>query len=166
MSDDAHGAGRGGLKQRGVECSVAIGTALFALIVIVGAIQAGIGWGVEGPRAGFFPFYVGSAILIASVVNFVRALAQPDRSFASWWQLGKVFSVVVPTAVYVAVIPWIGLYFASMLLIAFFMKRLGDYPWHLIGGIAAGVPLITFVVFERWFLVPLPKGPIEAWLGF
>jgi hypothetical protein len=28
------------------------------------------------------------------------------------------------------------------------------------------VPLITFVVFEQWFLVPLPKGPIEAWLGF
>jgi len=29
-----------------------------------------------------------------------------------------------------------------------------------------GVPLVTFVVFERWFLVPMPKGPLEAWLGF
>ena len=27
-------------------------------------------------------------------------------------------------------------------------------------------PLATFVVFERWFLVPMPKGPLEAWLGF
>ena len=24
----------------------------------------------------------------------------------------------------------------------------------------------TFVIFEKWFLVPLPKGPIEALLGF
>jgi putative tricarboxylic transport membrane protein len=32
--------------------------------------------------------------------------------------------------------------------------------------VAIGVPLAFFVVFERWFLVPLPKGPIEAALGF
>ena len=24
----------------------------------------------------------------------------------------------------------------------------------------------VFAVFERWFMVPLPKGPIEQWLGF
>jgi hypothetical protein len=23
-----------------------------------------------------------------------------------------------------------------------------------------------FFMFERWFLVPLPKGPLEAWLGY
>jgi hypothetical protein len=28
------------------------------------------------------------------------------------------------------------------------------------------VPLTLFMMFERWFLVPLPKGPLEAWLGF
>jgi hypothetical protein len=28
------------------------------------------------------------------------------------------------------------------------------------------VPLVLFMMFERWFLVPLPKGPLEAWLGF
>ena len=26
--------------------------------------------------------------------------------------------------------------------------------------------VVTFVIFERWFLVPLPKGPLEAWLGY
>jgi putative tricarboxylic transport membrane protein len=46
------------------------------------------------------------------------------------------------------------------------MKRLGNYGWHLIAVIALGVPLITFLVFEKWFLVPLPKGPLEAWLGY
>jgi hypothetical protein len=46
------------------------------------------------------------------------------------------------------------------------MKRLGNYGWHKIAPIAIGLPLVVFVVFERWFLVPLPKGPVEAWLGF
>jgi putative tricarboxylic transport membrane protein len=29
-----------------------------------------------------------------------------------------------------------------------------------------GVPVVTFLIFEKWFLVPLPKGPIEEYLGF
>ena len=34
----------------------------------------------------------------------------------------------------------------------------------VVGGVL--VPLVLFVVFEIWFLVPLPKGPVEALLGF
>jgi putative tricarboxylic transport membrane protein len=26
--------------------------------------------------------------------------------------------------------------------------------------------VVTFIIFERWFLVPMPKGPLEMWLGF
>jgi hypothetical protein len=167
MSDNVHGPFGSGPRQRVVELGVAIATATFALIVIIGSIQAGIGWGVEGPKAGFFPFYVGLAILIASVVNAVQSRAEPaEDRFAEWGQLRQVLSVVLPTTVYVIIIPWIGIYFSSVLLIAFFMRRLGNYGWHYISPIAAGVPLLAFVVFERWFLVPLPKGPIEAWLGY
>jgi hypothetical protein len=165
MSDRSDRAS--GPSQRGMESGVAIAMAIFAGIVIYGSIQAGISWGVEGPRAGFFPFYVGVAILISSVVNFLQSRGESaEDRFADWGQLRQVLSVVVPTAVYVVIIPWIGIYFSSALLIGFFMKRLGDYGWHLIAPIAVGIPLLTFVVFERWFLVPLPKGPVEAWLGF
>jgi hypothetical protein len=77
-----------------------------------------------------------------------------------------VISILVPTAFYVALIPWIGIYVASALLIAVFMKWLGDYGWGMVAAVSIGVPLVTFVIFERWFLVPLPKGPIEEYLGF
>ena len=141
---------------------------VFALIVIGGALQVGIGWGTEGPKAGFVPFYVGLLILGSSVVNFGTLLAERSdhRLFAEWGQLGKVMSVLVPTAIYVALVPWIGIYTASTLLIALFMRWLGSYGWGLVAAIALGVPLVIFVVFEKWFLLPLPKGPIEALLGF
>jgi hypothetical protein len=32
--------------------------------------------------------------------------------------------------------------------------------------VSAAVPTLTFLMFEMWFLVPLPKGPIENMLGF
>jgi hypothetical protein len=80
--------------------------------------------------------------------------------------LRQVASVVAPTAIYVALIPWLGIYVSSILLIAVFMRWLGQYRWPAVLATAIGMPLLTFIVFERWFLVPLPKGPIEELLGF
>ena len=157
-----------GPTQRSVEIGVAVSMAIFALIVIAGSVQAGIGWGSEGPKAGFFPFYIGLTILGSSIINFATVLAErPDRQlFAEWGQLRKVLSMLVPTTIYVALVPWLGINVASALLIAVFMRWLGGYGWRMLVAIAVGVPVATFVIFEKWFLVPLPKGPIEALLGF
>ena len=157
-----------GPTQRSVELGVTLAMALFALIVIAGSMQVGIGWGAEGPQAGFVPFYVGLLILGSSVINFGAAVSERSdgRQFAEWGQLGKVMAMLVPTATYVALVPWIGIYAASALLIAVFMRWLGHYGWSMVAAISLGVPLATFLIFERWFLLPLPKGPIEAYLGF
>jgi putative tricarboxylic transport membrane protein len=166
MTDNRHGAS--GPTQRSVEIGVAVFIAVFGLIVIAGSLQVGIGWGAEGPKAGFFPFYVGLLILLSSVVNFARIGRNGGgpRLFADWGQLGKVMSILVPTAIYVALIPWIGIYVASIILIAVFMRWLGRYDWGMVGAVSLGVPVAVFLIFERWFLLALPKGPIEAYLGF
>jgi len=166
MSKASEGTDRGPF-QRQVEFGVAIATALFGVVVMLGSIQVGIGWGVEGPQAGFFPFYVGLAIVLSSAVNFVRVFVETPRDwlFAQWSQLRSVMSVVIPLAVYVLSLPYLGIYFTSMVLIGGFMKWLGRYSWLITLAIAIGVPVLVYFTFEKWFLVPLPKGPIEDWLG-
>jgi hypothetical protein len=74
-------------------------------------------------------------------------------------------SVVIPTTIYVLVIPYTGMYLASFVLIAGFMIWLGRYSALFSLGIAVAVVVGIYLTFERWFLVPLPKGPIEMWLG-
>jgi hypothetical protein len=74
-------------------------------------------------------------------------------------------SVVIPTAIYVGVMPFTGLYLASIVFIGWFMRWLGKYSWLTVTAVAFGMPIVTYFIFERWFLVPLPKGPIEEWLG-
>src|SRR6478736_2568915 len=167
MAENSHWADARGPMHRSVEIGVAVVMAVFALVVIAGSIQAGIGWGAEGPKAGFFPFYVGLMILASSIINFGAVMSdrRNDQLFAEWGQLGKVMSMLAPTAIYVALVPWIGIYIASALLITVFMRWLGQYGWGMIGAVAVGVPVVTFVIFEKWFLVPLPKGPIEELLG-
>jgi putative tricarboxylic transport membrane protein len=157
-----------GPSQRTIEIGVAAGMLVFAALVIYGSLQAGINWGAEGPRAGFFPFYVALAIVIASAINLYRIATDGGASrrlFAEWGQLRQVLSVIVPTTAYVLLIPWIGLYVASLILIAVFMRWLGKYRWPLVAAVACGVPLVAYVLFEKWFLVPLPKGPLEDFLG-
>ena len=116
--------------------------------------------GAEGPQAGFVPFYVGLLILGSSVVNLGAVLSEPSdkRIFAEWGQLGKVMSILVPTSIYVALIPWIGIYVASVILIAVFMRWLGRYNWSLVAAISLGVPLAVFLIFES----VLRKGHVQA----
>jgi putative tricarboxylic transport membrane protein len=162
MAEKSQHARLAGPSHTGVEIGVAALTTLFGAIVIVGSLQVGIGWGLEGPKAGFFPFYLGVLIVIASAINFVQIMmARSDALFAEWGQLKQVLAVVVPTTIYVALIPYIGIYVASILLIAIFMKWLGRYGWSLAITVSVGVTVLNYVLFEKWFLVPLPKGPIE-----
>ena len=138
------------------------------VIIIYGALQVGIGWGAEGPKAGFFPFYLGVIIVLGTVVNLVHALRRPEAGelIAEWSQLKQVISVVIPTAIYVCAIPYTGIYVASAILIGAFMKYFGRYSWLVSIAIAILVPIAFFVMFEIWFLVPLPKGPLENYLGY
>jgi len=102
------------------------------------------------------------------MVNLFSAIMDlpHDKLFADWHQLGRVVSVIIPTAAFVTLIPYLGIYVSSALLIALFMKWLGKYGWGMVAAISIGVPVATFLVFEKWFLVPLPKGPVETMLGY
>lgn len=155
-----------GPRQRTVETGVALFVGALGLVTMVGSLQVGIGWAAEGPQSGFFPFWVGAAIVLTSAINVVRALAvPPTRLFAEWSQLAQVRRVVIPMALYVAAVPFLGIYVASALLIAGFMRWIGRYGWPLTLVVAIALPILIYMTFENWFLVPLPKGPLEDWLG-
>ena len=59
-----------------VEAGVTLLIALFGVIVIFGSVKAGINWGAEGPRAGFFPFYIGIFIVVVQRDQSVERAAR------------------------------------------------------------------------------------------
>ncbi len=155
--------------ERGPELGVAIVLVVFALGVIADSLRVGIGWADDGPRSGYFPFYIGVLLLGASGTTMLRTLLRwnsLDAEFAKRSELALVISVLIPIIVYVVAVSYLGIYIASALLIGYFMRRHGKFGWAFSIGISIAVPLVFFLVFERWFLVPLAKGPIEQLLGF
>jgi len=151
---------------------VAVAGLLLALggVVIADSLRIGVGWADDGPQSGYFPFYIGLLLVGSSGTVLVSQLLRWRRSgqtvFCSREQAGMVLAMLVPMVGYVACIQLLGIYVASALLIGYFMRRHGRYRWALTLPVSLGVPLLFFVVFERWFLVPLAKGPLEALLGF
>jgi putative tricarboxylic transport membrane protein len=148
----------------------------FALgaLVMWDSKRLGASWGSDGPEAGYFPFYIGAILCIAAIVNAVgamRALDSKGQSFVSVASLRMVFSVLLPTILYVLFIggvgpiPGLGIYVPSVIFIAAFMMWLGKYKWLMSLTVSVGVVIVFFLMFEIWFKVPLPKGPLEAALG-
>ena len=161
-------SGKPPLKERGPELVVAALLMVAAGLVIKDSLRVGIDWADDGPRSGYFPFYIGLLLLASSGTVFMSTLLKWRANaavFAEKEQLATVFAMLVPMTVYVLAMVWLGIYLPSALLIGYFMLRYGKFGWLHTTSVSVAVPFTFFIVFERWFLVPLPKGPIETWLG-
>ncbi|MFM7255790.1 MAG: tripartite tricarboxylate transporter TctB family protein [Betaproteobacteria bacterium] len=158
---------RSATNRRSMEMVVALLLLLLGSVVVFDSLRLGASWADDGPQAGYFPFHIGVILCATSLYTLAGALRmRSDVSFVSTRALRLVLTVLIPTVVYVAAIQWLGLYVSSSLFIAAFMWRLGRYRIPLVAAVSLGVSGALFAMFEIWFTLPLPKGPIEAALGF
>ena len=159
---------RAAFRLRTAEIGIACVFIALGALVIYDSVQQGARWVAEGPQPGYFPFYLGVIICLASAVTLVRGIllpAEKNKVFVQVGQLKLVLSVLLPSAVFVALVGWLGIYLSAVLFVALFMRWLGKYPWWKVITVSLGQSLAFFLIFEVWFLVPLPKGPLERLLG-
>ena len=131
-----------------------------------------------GPGPSYFPFWIAVILGFSSLVTLVTTVLRPGEgeTFVSVRSFGRVLAVLVPSFVYAMLIggvsvgpvtvPGIGIYVSSAIFICFFMLAIGRQGVLKSILVSIGVPLMLFFMFEKWFLVPLPKGPLETWLGY
>lgn len=144
---------------------------LLALAAILGYDnwRTGASWDSTGPEPGYFPFYLSIVLAGGSLYGLIVALIARHgaaETFVTRAQARRVMAVFVPTMLFCLVTQFLGLYVASFLLIAGFMR--------LVGKIALWKSLLTaflftaimFVTFDIAFDVIMPKGPLEAAFGY
>lgn len=157
--------GARGPSRRAVELAVSALLIGLAAAVLYDSYGRGAGWD-GGPQSGFFPARVGWIFLAGSVFLFVQAFREPPALFATWGQLAMVAKVFGPLAVFVVLVEPLGIYVSAAIFTLIFMPIVGGTRWYTVLLTAVLVPLACFVVFEIEFLVPLPKGPVEALFGY
>src|SRR5258706_510620 len=142
---------------RAADVTTAVVLFLLGAVVLVDAIRLGIGWGTDGPKSGFFPFWLAAGMKGARPVVAAPALrTAPGGTFVTREQLGPVIKVFVPALAMVIATHVIGLYVASAIYIGGYMRWIGRHSWIAVVLLSIGIPVVTFVVFEQWFLVPMP----------
>ncbi|CAG1003600.1 hypothetical protein BURK1_03053 [Burkholderiales bacterium] len=173
MDQEAQGgaaATRGGLSTRWVELIVALLICLGGAIVVFDSVRIGAKWASDGPESGYFPFLTGACLLLSGAwiagAVLVRWKRLASSVFVEWTALKPVLEMLLPTIAFVVAIKLIGIYVASAIFIGAFMVWKGRYRWPLTVSVSLCVPVAMFLLFEVWFLVPLPKGPLENMLGY
>src|SRR5262249_39899603 len=154
---------------RTVDIVVSLLLIAFAALMAYDNLRSGIGWASDGPKAGYFPFYLAMLLGGASLFGLVKAMvsrAGADSPFVNREQLGRVMQVLLPTFLFCLLTQWLGILVGSLLRIAGFMRIVGRIAWWKSLLTAFVFAIAMFVTFDVAFDVLMPKGPLEALLGF
>jgi putative tricarboxylic transport membrane protein len=123
---------------------------------------------------GFYPAIVLSFMAAASALLVLqdllkrrRATAEADAPAAPPRNYRLVVIAFAIVGGYVALLPLLGFRLATVLFVGTLQAALG-WPqtarqWLVLAAIALGTGIVSYVVFERYLMVLLPRG---AWTGF
>lgn len=156
------------LTRFAVEVTTSLITMLAGAIACYGSLEFGTGWGDAGPQPGYFPYYVGLIVVIASAITLIQAfLLHRDRQevFLTAEQGKRILAFFGPMFLFVLVASMLGLYISLILYLFSVMVFQGGYRPLKAATVGVCTAVTCYLLFEAWFQVPLLKGPVEAFLG-
>jgi hypothetical protein len=138
-------------------------------ILLREALRLPVGWTGTGPGAGFFPFWLSVGVAVCAVVVLAQSLRAPETVEgrapfipAGAWK--PLLIVLLPMVAVVAVMDYLGIYLGGALYLAGYTWQVGRHRWPTVLLVSVLIPLVLFFIFERWFLLPLPKGALLEYL--
>jgi hypothetical protein len=148
---------------RKADIIVAIGLMVVGLLVLGDSIRTGFGWGMSGPEAGFFPFYMGLGIVISTFFILMKAIKTYKKEGAGKplvpeGGMSQILWVLLPAIGVILLTELLGLHLATVLYLAFYMGVVGKINWGKVILLSIVVPLVVYVLFDKIFLIPLPEG--------
>jgi putative tricarboxylic transport membrane protein len=157
------------MRKADIACAAVI--LCVGLLVMWDSIRLNVGWGMEGPKAGFYPFIMTLGVVVGSIIILVQAIqrkgvAKSDQPFIPREAVKPVLKVVIPATLMVFLTEYIGLYIAAALYLAVYMRWIGGHRWKTVAILSIVVPLASYVIFDRLFLIPMPTGSLAGMLPF
>lgn len=149
---------------------------IFAALILVGAfflvpqaLRLTVTWTAIGPGSGFFPFWLVVGVVFHAaliLVQSLRAPAPPGRAapFIEPESLRPLLIVFLPMVAVISLIGYLGIYIGGGLYLAGYMTFVGRQRWVAVALVSVLVPVVLFFIFERWFLLPMPKGTLLEYL--
>ena len=140
---------------------------LFGVIVAADSLRIGIGWAADGPKGGFFPFVMavlvigGTGMVIRQAIKGTSSV-KGNKPFIEPGGLKPILIVVIPACLMILFVEVVGLYVSAMIYLVGYIKWAGDHSWRTSLLVGILVPLVSYIVFEKFFLIPMPMGLFGA----
>ncbi|MDA0999686.1 MAG: tripartite tricarboxylate transporter TctB family protein [bacterium] len=123
----------------------------------------------EGPGGGFFPFWLSLGVSIAAALVFIRTFVQkafPEKAsggtFITREGLLGLLRVGLPGLIMILLINLLSIYLAAALFVFYCLYFVGKHKLSITLSVAIGTPIAVYVIFERFLILPLPKGLLES----
>ncbi|HXF82545.1 MAG TPA: tripartite tricarboxylate transporter TctB family protein [bacterium] len=143
---------------------------LAAGILLREALRLPIAWTAIGPGVGFFPFWLAVGVSLQAVIVLVRSLRAPAppagraAPFIEREAFKPLLIAFLPMVAVIGTLHYLGLYLGGALYLAGYMLFVGRHHGLTVAAVAILIPLALFFIFERWFLMPMPKGLLLEYL--
>ena len=102
------------------------------------------------------------------IVKQIRQLSKVgivgDKRLIQEGGLKPILWVLLPSTVMVILTSIIGLHFAAVVFLVFYMRVVGKIGWLECALVSVLFPIGMYVVFDRLFLIPLPDGMLGAYI--
>jgi putative tricarboxylic transport membrane protein len=151
------------MRTKNADIITALIIMLFGVIVAADSLRIGIGWTADGPLGGFFPFVM-AALVIGGTGMVIRDAirgksgAKGNKPFVEPGGMKPIMIVVIPACLMILFTEVVGLYVAAMIYLVGYIRWAGDHSWRTSLLVGILVPLVSYVVFEKFFLIPMPMG--------
>lgn len=147
------------------ETLIALGLSVSAALLLREALRLSIAWTSVGPGAGFFPFWLALGVTICGALILVQSLRAPvgaegGRPFIPAGAWKPLLVVFLPMVAVVALIDYLGIYLGGALYLGGYTWLVGRQRLYVTVLVSVLIPSALFFIFERWFLLLLPKGTI------
>ena len=145
-----------------VHRSGAVAVFVFGVLVVIGSVKMGLG-GLASPGSGLWPFTAAMVTILCGV-----ALLPTDTpgDYEAWTsRSAKAIAGFTALAVFVLVMPFIGVIPAAFALLLLWLRCLAHEPWLLAMILAVIGSVGLYVLFGLFLAVPFPVGVIGQVTG-
>ena len=116
---------------------------------------------IDYPGPGFLPVLLGIAIGLMSLALFIRSLARTHPLKTSWPDRQGVIAVgaiFMGILVFTLLLEASGYLLNTFLLFVMLLRPVGKQSWSLTMLVSFAAVLISYLLFDVWLKVPLPRG--------
>lgn len=164
--EEASGTVERGAALTRAEKITSIGFFLFGLFLLFESKKYPLGT-IDNPGPAFLPLLLGTAVTVLSIGLIVRVWKKegarpPLRFWPEKAGVTRVSSAFIVILLFTALLEITGYMINVFLLFFVLLRPIGRQKWAWSISISVGAALVSYLLFEKWLMIPLPNG---IWLG-